>query len=162
MLKKLPPVNLSNSNNIKCGEIFCHSSQDFTIFCTFCNMKSFTFEDFLLHIQKGHFENNLLKTETINNDCNRLIDLRLKNEVSTQAEIKELWDNLESSDDIGNNVTYDTSSYDDEPVMVLKKSINKLKHKGLKKRKCLIKNDSDSADDEFNSQTLVSLFVIYL
>ncbi|XP_065365672.1 zinc finger protein 91-like [Calliphora vicina] len=82
MLKILPACNLNQQTNAKCGEIFCHSFREFTIYCCFCNIKLFAFEDFHLHIQNVHFENNLLKTETITNICNEFVKAEFKGDNS--------------------------------------------------------------------------------
>ncbi|KAH8332056.1 hypothetical protein KR067_011216 [Drosophila pandora] len=64
MLKSLKPDTYAGMANAKCGEIYFQSLNSFRIDCAFCEMKSFVFGDFLLHVQNVHFENGLLKTET--------------------------------------------------------------------------------------------------
>lgn len=96
MLKILPNTALSGSANAKCGEIFCQSSSSFTIVCTFCEMKTFEFEDFLLHFKNVHFENNLLKTEEVDIECAPYIGI--KSEFNSDGEVTE----HESSDILGN------------------------------------------------------------
>ncbi|XP_017064448.1 zinc finger protein 16 [Drosophila eugracilis] len=63
MLKSLKPDTYAGMANAKCGEIYFQSLHSFRIDCAFCEMKSFVFGDFLLHVQNVHFENGLLKTE---------------------------------------------------------------------------------------------------
>ncbi|KAH8373571.1 hypothetical protein KR200_001401 [Drosophila serrata] len=63
MLKSLKPDTYAGMANAKCGEIYFQSLHSFRIDCAFCEMKSFVFDDFLLHVQNVHFENGLLKTE---------------------------------------------------------------------------------------------------
>ncbi|XP_016994751.2 zinc finger protein 771 [Drosophila takahashii] len=63
MLKSLKPDTYAGMANAKCGEIYFQSLHSFRIDCVFCEMKSFVFGDFLLHVQNVHFENGLLKTE---------------------------------------------------------------------------------------------------
>ncbi|XP_067634643.1 zinc finger protein 234-like [Eurosta solidaginis] len=65
MLKLLPNSTFVSGANAKCGEIYCHSSTEFTILCTHCELKSFDYEDFMRHIKNVHFENDLLKTEDV-------------------------------------------------------------------------------------------------
>lgn len=163
MLKILPPANLGNQAKAKCGEIFCHSSTDFTIYCTFCDMKAFSFEDFLLHVQNVHFENNLLKTETLNNDCNDYLDVKVKNEVTSNVpdqlhEDEFVWSNLEQTydddlDDIGadDDDDYDNESYEEEIVSVLKKPKKKVRVKREKKPKQKIENESEDEDNDHSS-----------
>lgn len=134
MLKILPLANISHQPKAKCGEIFCHSSSDFTIFCTFCDMKAFTFEDFLLHIQNVHFENNILKTESFTNDPGQYLQVNVKAETITETKLPQpalasgvaigdqlheeemLWDNLQHNYDNdvgGNDVGDDEYGHDD-------------------------------------------------
>lgn len=65
MLKLLPSTAFGNSANAKCGEIYCHSSTEFTIICTLCELKAFDYQDFMHHCKNVHLENDLLKTEEI-------------------------------------------------------------------------------------------------
>ncbi|KAH8306521.1 hypothetical protein KR018_005894 [Drosophila ironensis] len=65
MLKSLKPDTYAGMANAKCGEIYFQSLHSFRIDCAFCEMKSFVFGDFLLHIQNVHFENGLLKAEAM-------------------------------------------------------------------------------------------------
>ncbi|KAH8419814.1 hypothetical protein KR009_002869 [Drosophila setifemur] len=65
MLKSLKPDTYAGMANAKCGEIYFQSLHSFRIDCAFCEMKSFVFGDFLLHVQNVHFENGLLKTEGV-------------------------------------------------------------------------------------------------
>lgn len=68
MLKILPTIDFENKLQTKCGEIFHHSFSNFTIYCTFCDVKFFQFEDFVLHLQNVHLDNNSLKIENKAND----------------------------------------------------------------------------------------------
>ncbi|KAH8275919.1 hypothetical protein KR044_006343 [Drosophila immigrans] len=65
MLKALKPDTFAASANAKCGEVYFQSLNSYRIDCAFCDMKSFVFADFLLHIQNEHFESELLKTEQL-------------------------------------------------------------------------------------------------
>lgn len=65
MLKALKPDTFAGIANAKCGEVYFQSLHSYRIDCAFCDMKSFVFADFLLHIQNEHFENGLLKTEAL-------------------------------------------------------------------------------------------------
>ncbi|XP_034482759.1 gastrula zinc finger protein XlCGF26.1 [Drosophila innubila] len=65
MLKALKPDTFAGVANAKCGEVYFQSLNSYRIDCAFCEIKSFVFADFLLHIQNEHFENELLKTETL-------------------------------------------------------------------------------------------------
>ncbi|XP_050329966.1 zinc finger protein 234-like [Bactrocera neohumeralis] len=65
MLKLLPSTTFDKTENAKCGEIFCHSSTEFIIICTLCELKAFDYQDFLLHCKNEHLEKGLLKTEEI-------------------------------------------------------------------------------------------------
>lgn len=151
MLKILPPANLSQQAKVKCGEIFSHSFTDFTIYCTFCDIKSFKFEDFLLHIQNLHFENNLLKTETINMDCNQFLEVNVKKEEFMEEE-KVIWNDLEQSydEEIDNNdLPEDNNSNEEEPVAILKKTEKKAILRKRKKPKP--RSESDTEDHDHSS-----------
>ncbi|KAH8386804.1 hypothetical protein KR093_002631 [Drosophila rubida] len=65
MLKALKPDTFVATANAKCGEVYLQSLHSYRIDCAFCDMKSFVFADFLLHIQNEHFEHELLKTERL-------------------------------------------------------------------------------------------------
>ncbi|XP_030378192.1 gastrula zinc finger protein XlCGF46.1 [Scaptodrosophila lebanonensis] len=65
MLKALKPDTYAGIANAKCGEVYFQDLTSYRIDCVFCEMKSFVFGDFLLHIQNVHFENGLLKTEVV-------------------------------------------------------------------------------------------------
>ncbi|KAL7742715.1 hypothetical protein ACLKA6_013057 [Drosophila palustris] len=65
MLKALKPDTFAGVANAKCGEVYFQSLNSYRIDCAFCDMKSFVFADFLLHIQNEHFENELLKAEAM-------------------------------------------------------------------------------------------------
>ncbi|XP_036339125.1 zinc finger protein 91-like [Rhagoletis pomonella] len=65
MLKLLPSSSFGGNPSAKCGEIYCHSSTEFTIVCSLCGLKAFHYEDFLLHCKNVHFENDLLRTEEV-------------------------------------------------------------------------------------------------
>lgn len=65
MLKLLTTTSLIHQSKTKCGEIYCHSYLDFTIYCTFCDIKLFAYDDFLLHLQNVHCDNNLLKSKLL-------------------------------------------------------------------------------------------------
>ena len=68
MLKILPTFDFENKIQSKCGEIFCHNFNNFTIFCTLCEVKLFQFEDFILHLQNVHLKSNSLKIENETNE----------------------------------------------------------------------------------------------
>ncbi|XP_065363179.1 zinc finger protein 570-like [Calliphora vicina] len=82
MLKISPTFNLNQAIKTKCGEIFYDSCTDFSIDCCFCEVKLFSFDDFLLHIQNIHFENNLLKIETKMDDCNEFLKEQFDDDTS--------------------------------------------------------------------------------
>ncbi|EDV92346.1 zinc finger and BTB domain-containing protein 49 [Drosophila grimshawi] len=65
MLKTLKPDTFAGLPNAKCGEVYFQSLNSYRIDCTFCEMKSFVFADFLLHIQNEHFDNGLLNAEVL-------------------------------------------------------------------------------------------------
>ncbi|KAH8416495.1 hypothetical protein KR222_006144 [Zaprionus bogoriensis] len=65
MLKALKADTFAGIANAKCGEVYFQSLHSYRIDCAFCDMKSFVFGDFLLHIQNAHFENGLLKSEVL-------------------------------------------------------------------------------------------------
>lgn len=89
MLKILPTSNLNQPIKTKCGEVFYDSCTDFTIDCCFCEIKLFAFEDFHIHIQNIHFENNLLKLETKTNDCNESLKHKFEDDTSKVVYKKE-------------------------------------------------------------------------
>ncbi|XP_065365671.1 zinc finger protein 62 homolog [Calliphora vicina] len=165
MLKILPLANLSNQPKAKCGEIFCHSSSDFTIYCTFCDMKAFTFEDFLLHVQNVHFENNILKTENFTNECNQYFEVNVKAEATTDNltgeqlhEEEVLWDNLEQTYDQADDLGHDdyeeddvNDSFEEETVTVLKKTKKQIRAK--KEKRVKPKSYIESGDEEDNDHS---------
>ncbi|XP_046801918.1 zinc finger protein 62-like [Lucilia cuprina] len=57
MLKIVTPYLTNSEPTTKCGEIFCDHLKNVTISCSFCQIKLFTYQDFLLHIENEHFEN---------------------------------------------------------------------------------------------------------
>ena len=63
MLKILPTFDFENKIQSKCGEIFYHNFNNFTIFCTLCEVKLFQFDDFILHLQNLHLKRNSPKIE---------------------------------------------------------------------------------------------------
>lgn len=83
MLKTVQPINLQQKLETKCAEIFCHNYTDLTIYCSFCDIKSFALDDFLLHLQNIHYENNPLMNDKIIdvdpednlNDCSEKCEL---------------------------------------------------------------------------------------
>lgn len=82
MLKILPPINLQPLPEIKCAEIFCHNYTDLTISCNFCEIKIFTLEDFIKHLQNIHFENNPLKDGKMLQECDTIELENVEDEVS--------------------------------------------------------------------------------
>uniref|UniRef100_W8CB23 Zinc finger protein 677 n=1 Tax=Ceratitis capitata TaxID=7213 RepID=W8CB23_CERCA len=81
MLKVLPSSTFCAGANAKCGEIYCHSSTEFTIVCTLCELKAFDYEDFMLHCKNVHFENDLLRTEEAFIEMDPYLASNVKNEV---------------------------------------------------------------------------------
>lgn len=65
MLKALKADTFAGIANAKCGEVYFQSLNSYRIDCAFCELKSFVFGDFLLHVQNEHFENGLLKSEVL-------------------------------------------------------------------------------------------------
>lgn len=163
MLKLMPPtINFNTQPKTKCGEIFCHNTTEFTVYCTFCEMKSFNFEDFLWHLKTLHFAADVCKTENDNFE-----------EVSTKIETEEdkIYDSLIKSYDEGNdNLDFkdseddkdfgdndvngddafcDNESYDEEePLAILKKKQIKRRSK-RKKTQEVKETKSDNSDEEF-------------
>lgn len=89
MLKILPSIAFDNSANTKCGEIYCHSSTEFTIICTLCELKAFDYQDFMLHCKNVHFENDLLKTEEIFIEVAPYLTKNVKDELIFEDNIAE-------------------------------------------------------------------------
>lgn len=65
MLKALKADTFAGIANAKCGVVYFQSLNSYRIDCAFCEMKSFVFGDFLLHVQNEHFENGLLKSDVL-------------------------------------------------------------------------------------------------
>lgn len=171
MLKILPAPAIQLQPRHKCGEIFCHSPNDFTIFCKFCAMKSFNFEDFILHIKNLHFENNLLKLETFQSDATNCKDnakeaeaaVKLEINIAADDEQEVLWDNIDQYYDEEDGSLSEASQHDlvggsgndkaepEEVIRVLKRqSTRKKKKTALRcakqaniKRKSSISGSSD-------------------
>ncbi|XP_073829035.1 uncharacterized protein [Musca autumnalis] len=166
MLKVLPPTIISNRAKAKCGEIYFHNSTEFTILCV-CGLKHFMFDDFLLHIQNVHFENDLLKTESFNSNDNSSthnLGIQIKSEggdVATsydQLHEEEIWDSqgfigggeedfLSANDNINDDDDGESASnsFEEEVLSVLKK---KPKAKKTKPPKKIIKSDFEEDNDE--------------
>ncbi|XP_017056251.1 LOW QUALITY PROTEIN: zinc finger and BTB domain-containing protein 47 [Drosophila ficusphila] len=87
MLKSLKPDTYAGMANAKCGEIYFQSLHSFRIDCAFCEMKSFVFGDFLLHVQNVHFENGLLKTEATEGDLKQERDTSHTSPVPIVAQV---------------------------------------------------------------------------
>ncbi|XP_065363178.1 zinc finger protein 729-like [Calliphora vicina] len=98
MLKILPSSNLNQPIKTKCGEIFYDSCTDFTIDCCFCEIKLFSFDDFLLHIKNIHFENNLIKIETNTNDYNESLKEQFEDDANKVVWYKKEEESFESLD----------------------------------------------------------------
>lgn len=95
MLRNLPSVNLQELPKTKCAEIFCQNFTNLTIHCSFCEIKLFTLEDFLLHLKNIHFDDNQQKSDNIIQEYfdDDTIDLEnVKDEMC--------WENLEPTDDL--------------------------------------------------------------
>lgn len=155
MLKLMPTFNFNTQAKTKCGEIFCHNSTDFTVYCTFCEMKSFSFEDFLWHLKTLHFASDLCKNETSSYGP------------KLETEEDKIYDNLiQSYDDDADNVDFenpadddgdfgddddgdfcDNDSYDEPLAILKKKQMNKRpKSRKTAENKC---RKSDNSDEEF-------------
>ncbi|ALC48664.1 CG2129 [Drosophila busckii] len=94
MLKTLKPDTYAGIPNAKCGEVYFQSPTSYRIDCAFCDIKSFIFMDFLLHIKNEHFENGLLKTEML---------LPKQEQLDTQPTSSFSWYELATNDDDDEN-----------------------------------------------------------
>ncbi|KNC26784.1 hypothetical protein FF38_06351, partial [Lucilia cuprina] len=96
----------------KCGEIYSNNFSDFAIYCCFCNLQLFTFEDFRGHIFAVHFDNCTLKEQQA------VIDNPIANEVELKQEQLTVNDNEEEFQDSNclreNEATESESSDDSE------------------------------------------------
>lgn len=119
MLKILPSTVFGSSANAKCGEIYCHSSTEFTIICTLCELKAFDYQDFMLHCKNVHFEDDLLKTEEIFVEVAPYLTSNVKDELITEDNIAEA-EHLDDHD-------FDISDDEDEKsvLRIIKWSENK-------------------------------------
>ncbi|XP_001354765.3 zinc finger protein 311 [Drosophila pseudoobscura] len=127
MLKSLKADTYAGMANAKCGEIYFQSLDSFRIDCAFCEMKSFVFNDFLLHVQNVHFENGLLRTE--------LEEFKEEKEPSEASPVPPepqvntfAWHKIErdnDEDDLGSDSEYefltDEENNDPDPVRVILK-----------------------------------------
>ncbi|XP_037822014.1 zinc finger protein 271-like [Lucilia sericata] len=161
MLKvESPGFNLIPPLHGKCGEIYWNNFKDFAIYCCFCNLQLFAFEDFRGHILDVHLENCTLK-EQVDIDDNPIAgEVELKQEHLTAGENEEFeaptenWNEeqvataSESSDDSeddfqDSNSSFEDSSTDRSLLKVLhiktdvreRKKMRRLKTKTLNSRK---------------------------
>lgn len=64
MLSLFNSTSILNSfSNTKCAEIYCQTLDHFSIICTFCELKTFEFQDFLLHFKNVHQSQQSLMPE---------------------------------------------------------------------------------------------------
>lgn len=116
MLKIEPALNFAEQSQTKCGEIYCQSFTDLTICCCFCNTKLFAFEDFLLHLQKNHFENKACKDEEILQEYD-------ENKVFSNEELfdEECWENFKDVNELPEEII------EEEDLKVLQTEIKLIK-----------------------------------
>ncbi|KAM7348127.1 uncharacterized protein ACRADG_007544 [Cochliomyia hominivorax] len=129
MLKVLTTTNLLSVAQTKCGEIFYHNINSFTIFCTLCQLKSFHFDEFLLHVRNIHFENVPKIFDEKNEQDTELPSDREQH--SESLELKEGSSFSEQEED------------EQETLMVLKKS--KINRKIKYKKKCTSEKNRQAA-----------------
>lgn len=158
MLKILPTFSFTTQTKTKCGEIFCHNATEFTVYCTFCEMKSFSFDDFLWHLKNLHFSADLLKSEIVNKTNSTVI----KPEQIEEAE-NGIFDDLihcydddnndndrENQDSFGDDEFCDNDSYE-EPLAILKTKRIRTRPKRCKTKVETLSLKSEQSDDgDFN------------
>lgn len=158
MLKFLTTTNIINQSKTKCGEIYCHSYVDFTIYCTFCDIKLFAYDDFVLHLQNVHLDNNFLesKLHTSGNEIN--------NELENKGGVC-----FDNSSDV--DITVYTSSEEDESIMIINKNqkdivnnqdIETLLNDNLKDKNEVLKHNSIDVSNKFYVLFLLFTKEIYL
>lgn len=164
MLKLLPTFSFTTQTKTKCGEIYCHNATDFTVYCTFCEMKSFSFDDFLWHLKSLHFSADLLKSESIKQTFNKAIKPeQLEAEDKIFSELIQSYDDdddndhkdYENHDSFGDEEEFcDNDSYE-EPFAILK---TKRIHTRPKRCKTKVETHSlkseNSDEDDFNGSDL--------
>ena len=129
MLKLLTTTSIIHQSKTKCGEIYCHSYLDITIYCTFCDIKLFAYDDFLLHLQNVHFDNNLFKSKLQPSKD------EVKNELENKVEeVKVFSDNSYVDSDSKVDKDVYTSSDEDESITIIKNNqkIRTLPKDGMK------------------------------
>uniref|UniRef100_A0A1A9X5Q2 C2H2-type domain-containing protein n=1 Tax=Glossina brevipalpis TaxID=37001 RepID=A0A1A9X5Q2_9MUSC len=148
MLKSLPTIKFNEAPKAKCGEIFCQSSRDFVIYCTLCEMKSFDFSDFVMHIENVHFDGKLLKLENSKLDYAQFLEFDVKDEnnfAEQEVSVEEMsWDDM--PDILNRGSSAESSKEDIEEVLtILKRTRGKPKESNNRKVRHSIKRDRDHA-----------------
>ncbi|XP_022214651.2 zinc finger protein 652-A [Drosophila obscura] len=126
MLKSLKADTYAGMANAKCGEIYFQSLNSFRIDCGFCEMKSFVFNDFLLHVQNVHFENGLLKTVELaelkeERDASDGSPVPIMEEVNPFAWHEIASDNDEDDLDSDSEDDYEMDEENDDPGRIILK-----------------------------------------
>lgn len=111
MFKVAIPINQRQQSEAKCGEIFCQNFTDLTICCCFCNVKLYALEDFLLHLQNNHFENNTPKAAKIIQEYDKnkvfdedeLLDEQWLDNFKDTEELEEYNSNIEENGNFEDN-----------------------------------------------------------
>lgn len=153
MLKLLNSTGSLTLSTTKCGEIFCHNFKDFTIFCTFCQIKSFHFEDFQQHLQNVHWEVNVqykVKSATETIECNKYLDKNVKEEDDLSVNESNILEDEDKGRGSSDSSELDNGNWSDEDkLVILKKTITK---KVRKKRKCHKNRNYDVNGDGNSTQ----------
>ncbi|XP_034660275.1 gastrula zinc finger protein XlCGF57.1 [Drosophila subobscura] len=124
MLKSLQAGTYAGMANAKCGEIYFQSLNSFRIDCAFCEMKSFVFNDFLLHVQNVHFENGLLKTEELVEPKEEIDESEGSPDASMEDVNPFAWHEIASENDEDDQHTdseddYDMDEENDDPGRII-------------------------------------------
>uniref|UniRef100_A0ABK9NH00 C2H2-type domain-containing protein n=1 Tax=Glossina morsitans morsitans TaxID=37546 RepID=A0ABK9NH00_GLOMM len=156
MLKTLPIIKFNDVSKEKCGEIFCHRPKEFTIYCTLCDMKSFDFTDFLIHIENVHFNTDLLKLENPSMGYADLFGMNVKKEnvfAEHEASMEEICcDNR--SDILNGSSRVESGNEDSEEVLtVLKRTKGRSRVTSSKRKHNKAKANCNHPDADKNSKS---------
>ncbi|TMW53056.1 hypothetical protein DOY81_001919 [Sarcophaga bullata] len=141
MLKILPTFDFENKIQRKCAEIFYHNFNNFTIFCTLCEVKLFQFEDFILHLQNVHLKNNSLKIEDEINEG----DYTVQN-VHLESSLLKTEDDINEDDFAETDEELESFDEEEEIRKVLKDTPVKHKKKSEDKEEVCVKRSRSKAN----------------
>ncbi|KAM7348845.1 uncharacterized protein ACRADG_008025 [Cochliomyia hominivorax] len=140
MLKFPTSINYLSGSDIKCGEIFYQDFDNVSIICTFCELKTFNFEEFMEHLKNIHLEND-------QNDQDETCSV---NELNSDKD--EAGDNEEQFSKVIEFIT--ESSLSDEEQLT---DTNEHQSKHVMDKQKIYKGNDNDTDNDVNTQELEHL-----